>query len=186
MRLAVNRLTNTLYATSGTTPGGQSVYAIDGAHCRTNDVSGCGAPPATILLGRARFSDLTPIGIAVAEATNTVFTANLSDGEEPGSVSIIDGAACNGRTTRGCGQTPPTVPAGFGTVAVAVDPLTATAYTANDQDTSVTAVACRATKPCPATETRPIVGDYPHAITIDALRRTAYVVAIEGVSVIGL
>ena len=104
---------------------------------------------------------------------------------------MINGAICNGQNTSGCGQTPATAPAGFGTVGIAVDPATNRVYVANIEDTSVTTVngnTCNGTNPrgCGQTRTRAIVGDYPSAISVDPAVRTAYVADIEGVSVVPL
>ena len=47
-------------------------------------------------------------------------------------VSVINGATCNGAQHSGCAQTPPTVTVGAGPDAVAVDPATDTVYVANN------------------------------------------------------
>ena len=87
-----------------------------------------------------------------------------------------------------CDQTPATAPVGFGAVAIAVDPRTNMIYATNIEDTSVTTIngnACNRIKHrgCEHTLTRAIVGDYPHAISIDPAVDTAYVTDINGVSV---
>ena len=170
---------------------GNTVYVIDGATCDATDTSGCGAAPATVTLPSTGPADANPVGIAVVEATNTIYTANLADGEFPGSASVIDGATCNGRDTSGCGQTPATAPTGFGTSDIAADPTTHDVYTTNDEDTSVTTIdgdTCRGTRTtgCGHTHTRPIVGDYPRAIGLAPAVRTAYVSDLQGVSVLRL
>jgi DNA-binding beta-propeller fold protein YncE len=191
MELAVNRLTNTVYVARVTVrEAGQTVYVLDGATCNASSARACSVR-ATVALGTTVFGDLNPRGIAVAEATNTVYTANLNTGEGPGSVSIIDGAICNGHDVRGCGQTPRTAPTGFGTTDIAIDPVTRHLYTANDEDTSVTTIdgnTCRAqrTDGCARSRTDAIVGDYPRWIGVDPTTRTAYVSVIEGVSVMRL
>ena len=63
-------------------------------------------------------------GIAVDPATDTIYVANHADGDYPGTVSVINGATCNGTDTSGCGQTPATTAAGFGAIGVAIDPAT--------------------------------------------------------------
>ena len=192
--VAVNRSTNTIYATS-IVPGvpfvGKTVYVIDGATCNATDTSGCGAAPATVTLPSTGAADANPVGIAVVEATNTIYTANLADGEFPGSASVIDGTTCNGRDTSGCDQTPATAPTGFGTKDIAADPTTHDVYTTNDEDTSVTTIdgdTCRGgrTDGCDHTITRPIVGDYPRTIGLAPTVRTAYVSDQQGVSVLRL
>ena len=192
--VAVNRSTNTIYATSvafSVPFVGKTVYVIDGATCDVSDRTGCGAAPTTVTLASTGAADANPVGIAVVEATNTIYTANLSDGEFPGSASVIDGATCNGRNTSGCGHTPATAPTGFGTSDVAADPTTHDIFTTNVEDTSVTTIdgdTCRggSTDGCDHTRTRPNVGDYPHAIGLAPSVRTAYVSDEQGVSVIPL
>jgi YVTN family beta-propeller protein len=70
----------------------------------------------------------------------TVYTANLADGEGPGTVSIINGAICNGQNTTGCGQTPATALVGFGALRVAVDPASDKVYVTNQEDASVSVI----------------------------------------------
>jgi hypothetical protein len=69
--------------------------------------------PPTVTVGNAA----NPDGLAVDEATDTVYVVNTADD----TVSVINGAACNAATASGCGQTPTTVPVGaqnFGYVAI--------------------------------------------------------------------
>ena len=74
------------------------------------------------------------------QATDTIYTANIADGEHAGTVSVINGATCNGTDHTGCGQTPAKVAAGFGAVGVTIDPATNTVYVTNIEDTSVTMI----------------------------------------------
>ena len=76
----------------------------------------------------------------VDQATDTIYTANIADGEDPGTVSVINGANCNGRDTNGCGQTPAIAPAGFGANGIAVDRTTHEVYVTNTEDTSVSVI----------------------------------------------
>ena len=110
--------------------GGDSVYVINGATCDAANTTGCGQTPATVTAGS------NPWGIAVDQATDTIYTANIADGEHPGTVSVINGASRNGLDHAGCGQTPASVAAGVGSVGVAIDPATDTVYVANIQDAS--------------------------------------------------
>jgi hypothetical protein len=58
----------------------------------------------------------------VDQATDTVYVANNVDGgDAPASVSVINGATCNGTDHTGCGQVLATAPAGRGAFGVAVD-----------------------------------------------------------------
>jgi DNA-binding beta-propeller fold protein YncE len=193
--VAVNSKTNTIYATSDTTGSpffGDTVYVIDGPTCDAADMAGCANPPATISVGSdPLFGDANPFGIAVNENTDTIYTANIFNGEGPGTVSVINGATCNAQTTSGCDQTPATAPAGFGANGIAVDPTTNQVYATNIQDTSVTTIngnTCNSANHngCHDSKTRAIVGDYPGSISIDPQTNTAYVADIEGVSIMPL
>jgi DNA-binding beta-propeller fold protein YncE len=210
LSVAVNDATNTLYATNLLTGGnaaftGSSAYMIDTATCDATNNTGCGQTPAVITLPSNNPAGATPIGIAIDQATNTIYTADVSVGEYPGTVGVINGASCDSQDTTGCSQTPATVATGFGAEGVAIDPTTHTVYVNNIQDTSVSIIdgttcnsqdhtGCRHTPPKIA------VGDYPGAaqdeikqvanssepVAIDPAAETAYVQDIEGVSVIPL
>jgi len=150
------------------------VYVINGATCDAATTTGCGQTPATITAG------FNPWGIAVDQATDTIYTANIGDGEQPGTVSVINGAACDGTDHSGCGQAPATVAAGFGAIAVAIDPATNTVYVANIQDTTVSAIdgaTCNGsdTAGCGQTPAEAAVGNYPDLIAVDPAAGTAYV-----------
>jgi DNA-binding beta-propeller fold protein YncE len=178
LSLAVDQATNTLYATNvitNTVPfGGDSVYVINGATCDAATTTGCGQTPATIKAG------FNPWGIAVDQATDTIYTANIADGEHPGTVSVINGATCNGTDHTGCGQTPATAAAGFGAVGLAIDPATDTIYVANIEDTSVSVIngaTCNGsdTTGCGQAPAKAAVGNYPGNIAVDPAARTAYI-----------
>jgi DNA-binding beta-propeller fold protein YncE len=152
---------------------------------------GCGQTPATITLAPNPPVGSNPFGIAVDQATDTIYTANIADGEHPGTVSVINGAICNGNDAHGCGQTPATAAAGFGADGIAIDQLTNQVYVTNQEDTSVTTIngaTCNGTNAtsCSDTRTEATVGDYPGPISVDPFVGTAYVADIEGVSVIAL
>jgi DNA-binding beta-propeller fold protein YncE len=68
-----------------------------------------------------------------------VYTANIADGDGPGTVSVINGATCNGHDINGCGQTPATDTSGCSHTpvkasvggypgSIAIDPAVGTAY----------------------------------------------------------
>jgi DNA-binding beta-propeller fold protein YncE len=178
LSLAVNQATNTIYATNvitNTVPfGGHNVYVFNGATCDATDTSGCGQAPATINAG------FNPWGIAVNPATDTIYTANIADGEHPGTVSVINGATCNGTNHTGCGQTPTTVQAGFGAVSITIDPAANMVYAANVEDTSVSVIdgnTCNGTNHtrCGHTPPKIAVGNYPSTMTADPAVGTGYV-----------
>ena len=193
--VAVNATTNTIYATSDTLGDpfvGHSVYVIDGPTCDAADMAGCPNPPEQISVGSDPvFGEANPFGIAVDQATDTIYTANIFNGEGPGTVSVINGATCNAHNASGCGQTPATAPAGFGVNGIAVDPINNRVYATNIQDTSVTTIngnACNSINRtgCDDTRTQATVGDYPSSISVDSAVDTAYVADIEGVSLMAL
>jgi DNA-binding beta-propeller fold protein YncE len=178
LSLAVNPVTNTLYATNvieNTVPfGGDSVYVFNGATCNGTDHTGCGQAPATVNAG------FNPWGIAVNQATDTIYTANIADGEHPGTVSVINGATCNGTNHTGCGQAPATAQAGFGAIGIAVDPAANMIYAANIEDTSLSVIngtTCNGTDHagCRHTPAKIAVGNYPSALATDPATSTAYV-----------
>ncbi len=147
----------------------------NGAICDATNLSGCGDAVATITAG------FNPYGIAVDQATNTVYAPLLADGEYAGSVAVIDGSTCNGSDTSGCGQTPSLTPAGFGPVSAAVDPSTHNVYVANIEDTSVSVIDgkhCNGanTSHCnQVTNPKVSVDDYPSGVAVDPQSGTAYV-----------
>jgi len=178
LSLAVDQATNTVYATNvilSTVPfGGDSVSVINGATCDAAHTTGCGQTPATVTAGS------NPWGIAVDQATDTIYTANIADGEHPGTVSVINGASCNGSDHAGCGQTPASIAAGFGSVGMAIDPATGTVYVANIEDASVSVIdsaTCNGsdTAGCSQAPPKLAVGDYPSALAVDPAAGTAYV-----------
>jgi DNA-binding beta-propeller fold protein YncE len=197
LNLAVNQATNTIYASNVFNIGGpppflgNSVYVINGAACDAANTTGCGQTPATVTLASNPAVGSNPLGIAVDQATDTIYTANIADGEHPGTVSVINGATCNGQDTSGCGQTPATAPAGFGANGIAIDHRSHKVYVTNIEDTSVSVLddaACNGqhTSGCSRTPPKIAVGDYPGSLAIDPQAGTAYVSTLDGISVIPL
>jgi YVTN family beta-propeller protein len=176
--VAVNEVTNTIYATDTNTCTvpflGDKVYVYDGAHCDAADVTACGSPVGTVTAGN------NPYALALDQTSNMIYAPLLADGEHPGNVAIIDGSRCNGSNITGCGQAPPTVPAEFGSSAAAVDPTTHDVYVANIEDTSVSVLETRRcdrvpAKPCGHASTPLPVDDYPVALAVDPTAGTLYV-----------
>jgi DNA-binding beta-propeller fold protein YncE len=92
---------------------------------------------ATVTVGVA------PFGVAVDQASDTVYTANFANEAHDGSVSVIDGARCNGKITSGCRRRPRTVPTGTGTAFVAVDRALHTVFAVNAGDDTLSAIDTR-------------------------------------------
>jgi serine/threonine protein kinase, bacterial len=179
LSVAVNQATDTIYTADVLTgPGGpfrgHTVSVFNGATCNGTDHTGCGQTPATVSAGS------NPLGIAVDEATDTIYTANIADGEHPGTASVINGATCNGTNHTGCGQAPATVRTGFGSAVVAVDPAANIVYVTNIEDTSVSVIngnTCNGINHtgCGQTPPKNAVGNYPNSIATDPASGTAYV-----------
>jgi DNA-binding beta-propeller fold protein YncE len=110
---------------------------------------------------------------------------NHAQGDYQGTVSVINGATCNGSDTSGCGQTPPTVAAGYGAVGVALDAATETVFVTNLQDTSVSVIkgaTCNARDHtgCGQRPQLVAVGRAPWNLAVDGGDGTAYVVNADG------
>jgi DNA-binding beta-propeller fold protein YncE len=173
--IAVDQATDTLYvANTGQLFAGvfgDTVSVINGATCNGTQHAGCGQAPATVAVGPA------PFGIAINQATNTIYVASNNGGDGPASLWIINGATCDAASTTGCSHTPPAIPGvGRAPNGIAFDPLTRTVYTANSLDATVSVidpstVTCRH-QPAPP---RVAVGSQPEAIAIDPFTRTIYI-----------
>jgi YVTN family beta-propeller protein len=178
--LAVNAVTDTIYVANSATHNlglaGNTVSVLDGATCNAINTTGCRNPPKTITLGPVFTS---PGSVAIDPATDTIYIANLENGEGPGTVSVINGATCNATTTTGCGDTPPTVTVGFGPVGIAFDPANPIVAVTNVEDTSVSvidAATCNATitTSCRRAQPRFPVGRGPGPVAIDPAAQTIY------------
>jgi DNA-binding beta-propeller fold protein YncE len=178
--IAINAATDTIYVANSAghnlTEAGNTVSVIDGNTCNATITTGCGNPPPTITLGPV-FTN--PSGVAIDQATDTIYVANLQNGEGSGTVSVINGATCNATTTTGCGHTPPTVTVGFGPANIAFDPANRIVAVTNVEDTSVSvinAATCNAiiTTSCHGTQPRFPVGRAPGPVAIDPSAGTIY------------
>lgn len=176
--LSLNPNNHTVYVTN---TADDTVSVIDGNICNGTNASGCGQTPATISVGAA------PRAVGVDAGTNTVFVGNRDDV----TVSVIDGSACNGTNTSGCGQTPLAVPvAAFPNAAgnhdyifgrgVAIDPVSHNVFMGIVGDSDVVVIngrACRGgnTAGCQAKVVPLRAGGFPAALTVDESSRTVYV-----------
>jgi YVTN family beta-propeller protein len=176
LAVAVNQATDTVYALN---PGAPStVSVIDGAHCNATHHGGCQRVPPTVTVGNAGNIE----GLAVDEATDTVYVVNTGDD----TVSVIDGAVCNAATTTGCGQTPTTVPVGdqnFGSVAV--DQTRHLVYVTNGPDDTVSVIdgsTCNGTTQTSCGQPQPTVpaGAGPSTVAVDRYSHDAYVLDNDG------
>ena len=116
---AVNPATRTLYVANA---GGGSISVINAATCNATTIRGCQRPARTVT------DAASPSWLDVDTATDTIYVANTVT---PGTVSVIDGATCNGHTGLGCHNPPVTVTVGSNPFALAVDQANDTVYVAN-------------------------------------------------------
>lgn len=177
--LAVSRATNTIYGPSTGFPAfnGHTVAVINGATCNATDHSGCGHLAATVNVG------LVPTDAAVNDRTHTVYVANNSLGDTPGTVSVINGATCNGSRTSGCAGRMPTAPAGRSPNNITVDTRTNTAYVTDENSAAVSVLSgakCRAgmTRGCRSAVTQQAVGSIPIGVSVNADTNSVYVTQV--------
>ena len=132
--LDVDVATDTVYAANGGPTGnGDTVSVINGATCNGSTGTGCSQTPATVKVGVNPFWDV------VDQATNTVYVANHNDG----TVSVINGAACNATVTSGCAHTPPVVITGAGAAFAGTDAAVHTVFAMNQNDDTLSAINTR-------------------------------------------
>ena len=165
--IGINRTTNTIYVTNR---DDNTVSVIDGATCNSSNNSGCSQPQPTIPVGDF------PQQITVDETNNTIYVVNQFDG----TVSVINGAHCNGTDTSGCNQSWPTVTVGNLPVAVALNPDNHTVYVTNLFDNTVSVIdanTCNGTNTsgCGQIPATVSVGARPRAIGVDAGTNTLFV-----------
>ena len=145
-----------------------ALAATGGSAASAAPSHGHGSPPTVTVGGN-------PIGVAVDNATHTVYVANNADN----TVSVINAATCNARHTAGCGQHPPTVKVGAAPIGDAVDQRTNTVYVVNTGDNTVSVIdgrTCNATvtSGCGTVQTIP-VGSGPNVDAVNEKTDTIYV-----------
>ena len=102
-----------------------SISVIDAATCNATTTSGCGHPVRSIPDKRG------PAWIDIDQGTGTVYVADSgTSGVGGDTVSVINGATCNGHAGTGC-RVLATATVGANPFTVAVDRATNTVYTAN-------------------------------------------------------
>jgi YVTN family beta-propeller protein len=167
---AVDQATDTIYVGN---VGSDIVSVIDGKTCNATAPTGCGSTPPTVTVGSG------PDGVAVDEATDSVYVANVNDN----TVSVIDGATCNATVTTGCGQTPATVAVGVQPGVPAVDQATDTVYVPDSNNGGPGTVSvidgrtCNAAVRTGCAQHPPAipVGFSPFAAAVDQATDTVYV-----------
>jgi DNA-binding beta-propeller fold protein YncE len=173
--IAVSTATNTIYAPSAGAnfSGGDTVAVINGATCEATDLAGCGHPAATVKVGAG------PDGVAVNDLTHTIYIANNADGNAPGTVSLINGATCNGANTAGCSAPIATVAVGRSPSLAAIDTTTDQVYVTTKSSAAVSIIdgsTCNAanTTGCTRPATAQAVGSQPFGLAIDNATNSIY------------
>jgi YVTN family beta-propeller protein len=174
--VAVNPASRSVYAgdVGGTEGLPFELSVLDAATCNTIRRAGCTPNPPVIPM------QFAPLGVAIDQATNTVYATNSFNSSGNGdTVSVINGATCNATVTTGCRQTPPMVKVGKLPVGLAVDRATDTIYVANIGGTTVSVIngaTCNSndTSGCGRTPARVHLGTSPVAVAIDQATDTIY------------
>jgi DNA-binding beta-propeller fold protein YncE len=168
--IALSEGTNTVYAPSVL---GNTVAVINGASCNASGHLGCHAVAANVRVGS------NPEGLAVSDATHTLYVANGAFANTPGTMSIVDTRACNGADPSGCTRTWPTVRIGRGADFVAVDGRSGHVYAADSGNGEISVLGgddCNAqsTGGCPRTASTIAIAGVPDTFTIDQRTNTVY------------
>ena len=173
--LAVSAATDTIYApNSGSSFSGDTMSVINGATCNGTSHSGCSHLAATVTVGSG------PYGVTVDDRTRTVYVANNADGDSPGTVSVINGATCNGTDTAGCTGHFPAMATGRSPLLAAVDTSTGIVYVTDFSSAGVSILdgsRCNAslTSGCGARPREQAVGSQPFGLAINQNTSTVYV-----------
>jgi YVTN family beta-propeller protein len=165
--IGINKITNTIYVSNSED---NTVSVIDGATCNSSNTSGCSQTQPTTPVGNI------PQQVAVDETNNTIYVVNRDDG----TVSVINGAHCNGTDTSGCNQSWSTVTVGNSPQALGLNPDNHTVYVTNTGDNTVSVIdgnTCNGTNTSGCGQTPAIisVGAAPRAVGVDSGTNTVFV-----------
>ena len=168
---AVNPVTRTLYVAD--LKGG--VFVVDAAACNAVSTRGCTQAAREVKDSQG------PAALDIDLATNTVYAVNNGDSDNGDTVSVINGANCNGTHGSGCGQAPPATKVGSGAFWAAVDQAHHTVYVANDNDGTVSVINgarcnARVTSGCGSTWPTVTTGANPEFVALDPSSGTVFTV----------
>ena len=172
---AVSPATDTVYGAGGGFGASVgTVSVINGATCNGTSHSGCGHVAAIAKVGAG------PFGVTVNDRTHTVYVVNNANGDAPGTVSVINGATCNGTHTAGCRQHFPTFATGRSPLILAVDERTDALYVTDFSSAGVTIMdgsRCNASvsSGCGAPLREQPVGSQPFPLAVNPRNGTVYV-----------
>ena len=131
--LAVNPVTDTIYAAVATAHGHDMVDVFNGATCNATEPPGADQKPRELKVGKSGGGlGKSSLYLAVNPKTNTLYATNVLRTTENGhTVYVLNGATCDATDHAGCGQKPATITVGEDPSAPAVDPGTDTIYVPN-------------------------------------------------------
>ncbi len=186
---ALDPATQTLYVESDPENSSHgTVTVLNSSTCSRLRASGCVSTTPSVPVGDG------PVSIAVDQITDTIYVVN----SDSNTISVINGAACNARTSSGCGShQPPVVVVGDDPVDVAVNQATDTIYVANWGNGTGTTVSVingrtcngQVTSGCGQPPAAVTIGTGPAGVVVDQSTDTVYAGTIapagaEAVSVI--
>jgi DNA-binding beta-propeller fold protein YncE len=169
--VAINTATHTVYVAN---QGDNTVSVVDASRCSASEITGCTQPSAIVRVGDG------PTGVAVDQATDSVYVANNSGN----TISVIDGASCNATDQVGCGGTTATLTVGSGPFAIGINSTTDSIYV-NDTGTKsngdtvsvIDGATCNAAvqSGCGQTPGTVLVGSVPLGIAVNTTTNSVYV-----------
>jgi DNA-binding beta-propeller fold protein YncE len=180
----INTATQTLYVSYGNTAS--RVAVINAATCNATHTAGCGQAPAVVKVGKGTFN------LAVSTATNTIYAADTGLDFDGDTVSVINGATCNGTDHSGCGHLAAIAKAGLGPAGVTVNDRTHTVYVANNAHgyspgtvSVINAATCNGTATSGCARHFPTMptGPGPLSVAIDTRTDVLYVTDFTGATV---
>jgi DNA-binding beta-propeller fold protein YncE len=131
--VAVNPMTDTIYAALATAHGHDVVDVFNGATCNATRATGCQQKPRELKVGASggRLGK-SSLYLAVNPTTNTLYVTNVLQTTGAGhTVYVLNGATCDATDHAGCRQKPATITVGRDPSASAIDPGTNTIYVTN-------------------------------------------------------
>jgi DNA-binding beta-propeller fold protein YncE len=188
--IAINTVTDTIYAGVVPASGPSLIDVYNGATCNAATTSGCGQAPAVITVGKPGY--FIP-GLAVNQATNTLYATETNGPLQGNQLYVINGAACDAHHSAGCHTTPAHTTVGLTPEGVAVDQATDTIYVADLRNgegpgavSVVNGATCNgthttgcSTKPAPAAK----AGFGTIGVAIDTTADQIYATGIQDTSV---
>ena len=149
-------------------------------------MTGCGKIAAVINLGAVpavQGGPTGPDGMAVDDATHTLYVADNHNGDLPGRLTLVNTLSCNGFVTGGCADKFPTVVVGLSPRFAALDEATGLLYVTNFSSTDVsvlTTARCNAESQtgCPVQAPEVVVGSQPNGLAVDEATGTVFVLSV--------